>query len=45
MSKVTEIVDDLRNIEGVTSNLQEQINARKNKRSEARDFIRSNEVI
>ena len=27
MSKVTEIVDDLRNIEGVTSNLQEQIDA------------------
>ena len=27
MSKVTEIVDDLRNIEGVTSNLQSQIDA------------------
>ena len=27
MSKVTEIVDDLRNIEGVTSNLQDQIDA------------------
>ena len=27
MSKVTEIVDDLRSIEGATSNLQEQINA------------------